>query len=291
MEKKLLSPSFFLLVLTTMDMLMFAKAVMQYRARVSKAKLTTSGFRVEEVSVTSPLMCAIQANMRPWSKLMCISETVPISCLFSEMKLAALSDDNSTDTVTCMTSFTPSACVLNTTVAYNPGEIFINGCDPKICQDAQIKPYDLGNIEGRTCTAPFLNIPYVGCLYLDFTQRSWCQAQSICANMEARLIVPADFTEMQIYLLAVALFQDVWVGVRSRAWLNGNPVTSSQWWPGYPSGAATDCGKMTFGFSGLLPTYKVKDESCYTPHAVACYRPNAPVCQLSLLQCAALMLG
>ncbi|XP_066990023.1 uncharacterized protein [Macrobrachium rosenbergii] len=233
MKKILTHSSFFLLVLTAMDMLTMAKVAMQYRVRVSKAKLIASGFKVEEINATSPLMCAIQSNLRPWSKLMCVSETAPISCLFTEMRLVALSDDSSADAVTCMTSYSPAACVLNTTTAYNPGEILVQGCDPKICQNGQIEPYDLGKIEGKTCTAPFLNIPYVGCLYLNLTPRSWCEAQSMCANMEARLIVPSNFIEMQIYLLAVALFQDVWVGVRSGQWLDGNPVTSSQWWPGY----------------------------------------------------------
>ncbi|XP_068205557.1 uncharacterized protein [Palaemon carinicauda] len=264
---------------------------MQYKTRVSKAKIIGSGFRVEEINVTSPLMCAIQANLRPWNKLMCVDEANPKSCLFSDMNLSAMADDNSTDGVTCMTSHSPSACVLDENKAYSPGEVFAIECDLKICEKGKVEIYDIGDIQGNTCTPPFLNIPYVGCIYLDLFKRSWCEAQSLCANMESILIVPSDFSKLQLHFLAFALFQDVWVGIRSQEWLNGDPVISGQWWSGYPSGAQNDCGKMSFGFSGLLPTYKVKDDSCYSSHSVACYRPRYPVCELSLLECAALMLG
>ncbi|XP_042229947.1 probable maltase-glucoamylase 2 [Homarus americanus] len=116
-----------------------------------------------------------------------------------------------------------------------------------------------------TCSALFEFVTDLGCVYLHHTAMNWVNAQAYCVQHGADLLVTHHFTALQQYLLPHSIHQ-IWVGVKSKKWLDGQNVAAGEWKSGNPDGAADDCARMK-GSGGM---HLLADITCDSTFLVLC---------------------
>ncbi|XP_069156598.1 C-type lectin domain family 17, member A-like [Procambarus clarkii] len=125
----------------------------------------------------------------------------------------------------------------------------------------------------EVCVPPFNAVPNVGCVYLKEALTTWDDARTCCQAIGGDLYslgTLSDYTALQNYLGNLTQ-NEVWVGVKSRKWLNGNDVTASEWSPGVPNDAIDCCARMVkrVGYPHLLD-----DITCANTYFVLCQLPD-----------------
>ncbi|KAK3868358.1 hypothetical protein Pcinc_026243 [Petrolisthes cinctipes] len=95
------------------------------------------------------------------------------------------------------------------------------------------------------------------------------------------MYVAGDFTGLQQYLgdntyshctslVVMAIhYTEVWVGGKSRVWLDGRSVTEDEWRPGEPNGGPNDCIRMR-EMNG--DPHLMMDIGCDTAYPVMCQK-------------------
>ncbi|XP_071525291.1 C-type lectin domain family 17, member A-like [Panulirus ornatus] len=178
-----------------------------------------------------------------------------------EEKISSFKEEPGT-TTPCWTKY-HKVCIVDDDV-YSAGEERIEDCQHLICQEEEMIPKSKIHVP---CSAPFMMVAGLGCVYLHDEEMNFCSAQRHCSSLSAELAVPEDFGILQQYALA-HIENNVWVGVKARQWLNGRPVTMEEWGPRDPDGEEDDCARLFL--EGSL--HFLADTSCGRAFLFLCQR-------------------
>ncbi|XP_042211674.1 uncharacterized protein LOC121859070 [Homarus americanus] len=213
-----------------------AEAKIWYPAKISTSKLspaksfTTTNFH-------SQTICAIKATQTEWSYMFTYEDD---TCSLYDAKIGGYDDEsNLGDTTTCKTRLLYE-CVVND-IVYDHGSSNLDDCTLMVCWNKVFGPI---TSDMRVCADPFLEVPGLGCIYLNIVEKTWDDARDCCITMGADLFVATgNFKTLQNYLQDF-LSDQVWVGVRDQKWVDDRAVTVSEWGPNDPDGSPTDCARM-----------------------------------------------
>ncbi|XP_047491532.1 uncharacterized protein LOC125040829 [Penaeus chinensis] len=199
------------------------------------------------VSDIQDLTCAIKATQTPWCEVFCFEGS---RCSLYNVTVAGYHDDSAVAPAT--PCYTRNSCVFNG-IGYQHDEDFVGDCTPMKCwEQTAISTSPPGP---PSCVAPFTAVPNVGCVYYHNLTMTWCDARLYCKDLGADLPVPTNVTALNVWATSYGERMEVWIGIRSRTWLDGTPVT--EWGARQPDGAADECGMTTY-----LYVDGVDDRSC-----------------------------
>lgn len=162
---------------------------------------------------------------------------------------------------TSATQLITEACVVDGRT-YQEGDYYVdNNCTITVCQQGQLAPY-----QGSAPMVDIYKLLANNCVYIVEHAWSWVRARANCVANGGDLYVPGDFEGMGHYLHGRYDSGAVWVGLKSRLWIDGRYVTHSEWKAGQPDGDPDQCGYLD------PATEKLQDYSCHTGYVFLCHK-------------------
>ncbi|XP_063841141.1 uncharacterized protein LOC135089494 [Scylla paramamosain] len=233
-----------------------------HRALISQAQLDAAATS-ERFQVADEILCAALANAAPWCHLLTHEGT---TCVLYDVVVDSLDDAAADAATTCRTRHRNVCIVEGEPLPH--GAMLVHNCLPALCWNRAIVP---AVTVSTACDGDFVQEVF-GCFYLHQEEKTWCDARYHCATLGADLAVvsASDFQKLQILLAATANMMQVWVGVKSRMWLDNRDVASGEWGPNDPNGAADECARMLMENG----KYTLADKGCSATFIVLCMRPS-----------------
>ncbi|KAG7175835.1 C-type lectin lectoxin-Phi2-like [Homarus americanus] len=102
--------------------------------------------------------------------------------------------------------------------------------------------------------------------------KTWLDARSFCHCRGSELFTaptPGAFRRLAAHYLENSRITDVWVGVKSRRWLDGRYVDNSEWSYNEPNEHYENCARMT-NMKGT--DYRLADFDCYKQYPSLCQK-------------------
>ncbi|KAK3888748.1 hypothetical protein Pcinc_007223 [Petrolisthes cinctipes] len=245
-----------------------------YKVKVSQTTLQSN--EVLEVAAVNDLVSAmIGSQNQKTHQLFCCTDTGP--CRFYDVIVVAGHDDSANGPVEECWTWRSSKCNYGG-IEYEDGDIFVDNVS---CHSLQCQIGEMVTLK-RTEPSP-ANVSLLvneGCVFIEPTPMTFDDARNFCKGEGGDMYVAGNFKSLQEYLGTLSYF-DVWVGARSRAWLDGRPVEIDEWFSEEePNGPPNECICMKKYFDN---PYLIFDHPCTYTYPVLCQKgvwysaaPRAP---------------
>ncbi|KAK3890359.1 hypothetical protein Pcinc_005736 [Petrolisthes cinctipes] len=231
-----------------------------YKVKVSQTTLQSN--EVLEVAAVNDLVSAmIGSQNQETHQLFCCTDTG--TCRFYDVIVVAGHDDSANGPVEeCWTWHPPIPKCNYGGIEYEDGDIVEGNVS---CHRLQCQTGEMVTLK-RTEPSP-ANVSLLvneGCVFIEPKPIAFDDARNFCKGEGGDMYVAGNFKSLQEYLGTLS-YSDVWVGARSRAWLDGRPVDIDEWYKNEPDGSPDECIRMRRPFGTVL-----FDEPCTYTFPVLC---------------------
>ncbi|KAK3890361.1 hypothetical protein Pcinc_005738 [Petrolisthes cinctipes] len=241
-----------------------ATALTWYNVKVSQTTLQSN--EVLEVAAVNDLVSAmIRSQNQETHQLFCCTDTG--TCRFYDVIVVAGQDDSASGPVEeCWTWHPPIPKCNYGGIEYKDGDIFEGNVS---CHSLQCQTGEMVTLK-RTEPSP-ANVSLLvneGCVFIEPTPMKFDVARNFCKGEGGDMYVAGNFKSLQEYLGTLS-YSNVWVGARSRAWLDGRPVDIEEWYSTEPDSSPGYCIRMTkYSYN----PHFMFDQLCTTTYPVLCQK-------------------
>ncbi|KAK3867126.1 hypothetical protein Pcinc_027384 [Petrolisthes cinctipes] len=239
-----------------------ATALTWYKVKVSQTTLQSN--EVLEVAAVNDLVSAmIGSQNQETHQLFCCTDTG--TCRFYDVIVVAGHDDSASGPVEeCWTWHLVIPKCNYGGIEYEDGDIFV---DNESCHSLQCQTGEIVTLKERSPANVSLLVNE-GCVFIEPTPMTFDNARNFCKGEGGDMYVAGNFKSLQEYLGTLS-YSNVWVGARSRAWLDGRPVDIDEWYTNEPDLSPDYCIRMRkYSYN----PHFMFDQLCTTTYPVLCQK-------------------